>query len=538
MPTYIYEVVTEDGHVGERFELVQRMVDPPLTEHPETGQPVRRVFVPRGFSERYRRIPSNHEVQYDATCLETQVRIREHSSESEVVDPSLPALCCPSCSLRFPLPEQPVGKPWCPKCGETTLSDPDAMTRAYIAAARRAIEPPVAKPSDAAIIQNAVRDPDGIELRDESGASICRLRPATEFDQRIENVGSLVDSRAIQHMLSQIPQAAFSAILLHQMSGQVVLSWAPEVAAQLAQSTANVMLAVTGGFRGQAVDVVTNQVIGQASFHPVSVTTLGLASGWQILSLVVAQKHLSDISARLEQIEQKVDELRELLDADLLAEIRGDAGHLVGIVRAVSASGSEPSGSRLEYSATADQIIRLARSRREKISDRVHRAAKTFVPNRGARYFGRTLGMAERALREDLDRFTRNVIAQRLNTRVMIAAIALLRQVSEDTAYTNQLDVDLDRWIAEDESTLPACFEPLEDAIMSVCGTFVRKNKTEAAARTRLASQVWIGSRTVSLLRNEVTRVHRTEDVSSPQLLLIVAEGCSVEKAVWLDTNL
>ena len=42
MPTYVYEVIEEDGQSGERFEVVQRMTDDPLTEHPETGQPVRR----------------------------------------------------------------------------------------------------------------------------------------------------------------------------------------------------------------------------------------------------------------------------------------------------------------------------------------------------------------------------------------------------------------------------------------------------------------------------------------------------------------
>ena len=46
MPTYVYEVIQEDGQPGERFEVVQAMTDDPLTEHPETGQPVRRLFVP------------------------------------------------------------------------------------------------------------------------------------------------------------------------------------------------------------------------------------------------------------------------------------------------------------------------------------------------------------------------------------------------------------------------------------------------------------------------------------------------------------
>ena len=46
MPTYVYEVLGDDGEVLDRFEISQKMSDDPLTEHPETGQPVRRVFVP------------------------------------------------------------------------------------------------------------------------------------------------------------------------------------------------------------------------------------------------------------------------------------------------------------------------------------------------------------------------------------------------------------------------------------------------------------------------------------------------------------
>ena len=43
MPIYVYEVMRDDGVDGETFEVFQRMADPPLTKHPETGLPVRRI---------------------------------------------------------------------------------------------------------------------------------------------------------------------------------------------------------------------------------------------------------------------------------------------------------------------------------------------------------------------------------------------------------------------------------------------------------------------------------------------------------------
>lgn len=43
MATYIYETTDETGPV-KRFEIQQSMKDAPLTRHPETGEPIRRVI--------------------------------------------------------------------------------------------------------------------------------------------------------------------------------------------------------------------------------------------------------------------------------------------------------------------------------------------------------------------------------------------------------------------------------------------------------------------------------------------------------------
>lgn len=43
MPIYIYETIPADGREPTRFEIMQPMADPALTEHPETGEPVRRI---------------------------------------------------------------------------------------------------------------------------------------------------------------------------------------------------------------------------------------------------------------------------------------------------------------------------------------------------------------------------------------------------------------------------------------------------------------------------------------------------------------
>lgn len=55
MPIYVYEVVLPDDSGGEQFEVIQPMSAAALTAHPDTGEPVRRVFgtpnAPRAWTD-------------------------------------------------------------------------------------------------------------------------------------------------------------------------------------------------------------------------------------------------------------------------------------------------------------------------------------------------------------------------------------------------------------------------------------------------------------------------------------------------------
>lgn len=50
MPIYVYETIPTEGEEPTRFEVVQRMADPELTEHPETGEPVQRIIMAPALS--------------------------------------------------------------------------------------------------------------------------------------------------------------------------------------------------------------------------------------------------------------------------------------------------------------------------------------------------------------------------------------------------------------------------------------------------------------------------------------------------------
>ncbi|NDV61037.1 FmdB family transcriptional regulator [Puniceicoccales bacterium CK1056] len=63
MPIYVYEVVQADGTPGPRFEIQQSMSEAPLEKHPETGEPVRRVFLPPNLASKYTPAQTNKRLE-------------------------------------------------------------------------------------------------------------------------------------------------------------------------------------------------------------------------------------------------------------------------------------------------------------------------------------------------------------------------------------------------------------------------------------------------------------------------------------------
>jgi len=53
MPIYVYQVSPANGDEGECFEVEQSMKDEPLTRHPRTGEPVKRIYQSPNLATRY-----------------------------------------------------------------------------------------------------------------------------------------------------------------------------------------------------------------------------------------------------------------------------------------------------------------------------------------------------------------------------------------------------------------------------------------------------------------------------------------------------
>ncbi len=53
MPLYEYVILNADGSHGETFEVLQRIADPPLKKHPQTGQKVQKIMAAPSVKKKY-----------------------------------------------------------------------------------------------------------------------------------------------------------------------------------------------------------------------------------------------------------------------------------------------------------------------------------------------------------------------------------------------------------------------------------------------------------------------------------------------------
>lgn len=88
------------------------------------------------------------------------------------------------------------------------------------------------------------------------------------------------------------------------------------------QTTPRLMQAAGGGFHATAVDRA-GKIVGNGVLNPVTAARVlaSAAAAWQIMAVVTAQVHLTEINARLVEIERGVSEIKAWLETDKIATL-------------------------------------------------------------------------------------------------------------------------------------------------------------------------------------------------------------------------
>lgn len=100
------------------------------------------------------------------------------------------------------------------------------------------------------------------------------------------------------------------------------------------------------------------KIIEQAKlFKPENLNSLvNAAAVWQVASVVVAQKHLADISAKLDEIKQGIDDLKDMFQDKLDGDIEGTYRYLRSVAKSFE-MGEVPKFARIELESCRRELL-------------------------------------------------------------------------------------------------------------------------------------------------------------------------------------
>lgn len=162
---------------------------------------------------------------------------------------------------------------------------------------------------------------------------------------------------SLSAVLQAVPATAISIAASSSSLVKMILS--PELAHSIQNGSAEFMKAATGGFRGTVVSSGAKTVVGQASFDKANLLkNAAVATAcWQVASVIVAQKHLADISRKLDNIAKDVRDIKQWLEQERIGKLEGNINYLKGIGAALL-QGALPHDQLSAYHTNIEEIER------------------------------------------------------------------------------------------------------------------------------------------------------------------------------------
>jgi hypothetical protein len=183
----------------------------------------------------------------------------------------------------------------------------------------------------------------------DSKAPAVTLRPLTD-EARFGAARSVTQPAPVQGRLNAMMQAIPGILVAEQHAGRHLM----EVVIN-----GDLIRAADGvGFRAMARGV--NGISENARlFDPANLSTLANAGAvWQVASVLVAQKHLADISAKLKSIETGIERLGAFLDSERRSRITGTYSYLEQLYSALN-SGHLPMQAAIELESAERDLLSI-----------------------------------------------------------------------------------------------------------------------------------------------------------------------------------
>jgi hypothetical protein len=149
-----------------------------------------------------------------------------------------------------------------------------------------------------------------------------------------------LELNVLTRVAASLPTIVPNVSMVINQAGHWLVKFSPEVAKSLSSGNSEMIKAAGGGFRATAVS--NGRFAGNATLtkgiplNPAQVTTLL----WSVATAVTAQKHLADVSTRLQSLENKIDAVKHHLEVDDWAKL-GSCVATLEDLRSITQAGIE-----------------------------------------------------------------------------------------------------------------------------------------------------------------------------------------------------
>jgi hypothetical protein len=167
--------------------------------------------------------------------------------------------------------------------------------------------------------------------------TLAEIEPLIQPIRHLGKELSLSDRQLKQFgaIFQHVPSLASN--LMVATSNTYVMRFPPEAIQGLADGSLKIMDAKPGGLRGIIVDAKTNKFFKHVSLHEAESLKFvaGAVIAWQILALMTAQHYLPEITTKLDQIQQGIEEVKDHMESGDHALIQSIVKQMESIARFV-----------------------------------------------------------------------------------------------------------------------------------------------------------------------------------------------------------
>ncbi len=209
-----------------------------------------------------------------------------------------------------------------------------------------------------------------VEITESNGSKPLAVFSIVEDKERYQSAREIPANNSSLTRLTALAQAIPNALIASEIAGKKIMEVVVNGSLARAKESAELFIPIVRGKDGKIIEMAKLKNAGKLN------NLVNAAAVWQAVSVIVAQKHLADISDKLEDIQQGLNNISSFLAEERKSKISGTFEYLKQVYGALK-GGDLPMAIRYQLESCERELMQVCehlrmeqdRNLREKIED-------------------------------------------------------------------------------------------------------------------------------------------------------------------------